>query len=127
MKAQMILGTLFALTSVAQAAPVICTTNINHDYRQISTEFSIVLTKDGQTQITYQTFGGLAHYVGAPETITVDVQNRGPELVDYSNTKADFDLTIAYQPVDGKIHGTYTGEIMDTKVQAPVTCVVFQN
>ncbi|MFL5813788.1 MAG: hypothetical protein ACJ763_09445 [Bdellovibrionia bacterium] len=124
MKTLMTIGTLLTLSSAAYAAPVTCTTNISHDVRQPSTTFTIDTNPQRQTYVTMQTRGGLAQFITAPHTFFVSVQSRGPEAVEYFNAKEDFELMVVYQPINGQIHGMYTGDIMGRRVQAPVICVV---
>jgi hypothetical protein len=122
MKNLMMIGTLFTLSFAAQAAPVTCTTNISHDVRQISTTFTIDANPQRQTYVTMQTRGGLAQFITAPHTFFVSVQSRGPEAVEYFNAKEDFELMVVYQPINGQIHGMYTGDIMGRRVRTPVVC-----
>jgi hypothetical protein len=127
MKSLMILGTLLTLTSAAQAAPVSCTTNVNRVPGLSSTSITIEPARVGQTEVTIQSFGGMAHYVTAPKTFAVNVQARGPEMVEYYNTQEDFDLVVVYQPIGGQIHGTLTTEVLGQRIEAPVVCVAAMN
>jgi hypothetical protein len=72
--------------------------------------------------VTQQTFGGMAQFETAPRIVTVTVEHRGPEVVEYVNTQEDFELMVNYQPFNGQIGGTFTGEISGQRVQIPVAC-----
>jgi hypothetical protein len=122
MKSLMIVGTLLALSSAAQAAPLTCTTNVQQDPRNVATTFTVISGVTGQTFVTVQTNGGMRHFVTAPRNVNVSVQNRGPEVVQYFNTNEDFELTVNFQPMNGQIYGTFTGALMGQRVQTPVLC-----
>jgi hypothetical protein len=126
MKNLMILGTLFALSSAAYADPFTCTTNVQHDVRQVSTTFTFDTNAQLKTYVTMQTNGGMRHFVTAPRTIFVTAQSHGPEMTQYFNSKEDFELTVVSVPRTGQIYGTFVGEIMGRRVQTPVVCVAAQ-
>jgi hypothetical protein len=121
------LSALLTLTaSIAQAAPVTCTTNIAHDPRQGSTEISIS-SHGGQTVVTQVTQGGMAHFVTAPKKFDVSVAHEGPEVVVYTNSEEGFELTVGYQPIGGEIRGTLITEVFGQRIDVPVSCVAAQN
>lgn len=127
MKTLAIIGTLFALSSAAQAMTIAtCRTNIQNDPRLTNTTFTVQSGVTGQAFVTVQTTGGMAHFITAPRVIQVSSQRRGPEVVEYFNPKEDFELEIAFQPIGSQIHGTYTGAIQGQRVQMPVVCVATQ-
>lgn len=128
MKTLVTVGTLFALTSAAQAMPIAsCRTNIQNDPRLTNTTFTVQSGVTGQAFVTVQTTGGMAHFITAPRVVQVSSQHRGPEVVEYFNGKEDFELVIVFQPIGGQIHGTYTGTLQGQRVQLPVACVAPQN
>lgn len=125
MKNLAIIGTLLALSSVAQAAPLTCTTNVQQDPRKPATTFTVISGVTGQTFVTVQSNGGMSHFVTAPRNVQVSLQHRGPEVVQYFNTQEDFELTVNFQPMggqNGQIYGTFTGALMGQRVQTPVLC-----
>lgn len=121
MKNLLIVGALFTLSTAAHAAgPLYCETNILHDPRQPTTTFTLRNSPNGVTLMTVQT--SKANFRTAPQTFPVAVQTRGPEIVEYYNTQADFELSVNYQPINGQIRGTFAGELMGRRVQTPVLC-----
>jgi hypothetical protein len=124
MKNLAIIGTVFALTSAAQAMPIAtCISNTQNDPRQIATTFTVQSGVTGQAFVTVQTNGGMRHFITAPRVVQVSSQRRGPEAVEYFNTQEDFELTIVFQPIGGHIYGTFTGALQGQRVQMPLTCV----
>ncbi len=127
MKNLLIIGMLSLVASVANAATLSCTTNIHHDPRIVSTDFTLNSVGRNQAQVTVQTRGGMAQFMTQPRNILVQAQAYGPEVVQYFNAKEDFNLEIVFQPMNGEIHGTYIGDILGRRVQAPVVCVMASN
>jgi hypothetical protein len=116
------LAALVALSSTfAHAAPVSCTTNVDHNLRLGSTNV-VIEQKDGKTVITQSSNGGMAHWVSRAKTFAVTVTHEGPEVVRYTNDSEGFDLTVVYQPIGGEIRGTLVTEAMGEKLNTPVVC-----
>lgn len=123
MRTLLFVGTLFAVSTTAHAAQLLCTTNVTQDSRQPSTSIRIESGAiEGQAEVTIQTRGGMAHFVTAPRTFSVAFQSHGPEVVEFYNSSEDFELTVTAQPIVGVIHGSYTGDVMGRRVQTPVIC-----
>lgn len=122
MKKQIIAITMASFATVAaHASTVTCTTNVNHDPRQASTDVS-VSQENGQLVAKVVRRGGMAHFITAPEVIAVAAKRVGPEVVIYLNTDKAFQLEVTYQPIAGKVYGTLTEEIAGKSVETPVIC-----
>lgn len=126
MKTLVMSAILTLSASLANAAPVNCTTNVNHDPRSGATDVSIE-SNGGQTVVTQVTRGGMAHFVTAPKKLNVTVTHEGPELVIYTNSEEGFELEVSYQPFAGVIHGTLVTDVFGERINAPVVCVAAQN
>lgn len=121
------LSLLLTLTaSIAQAAPVSCTTNVDHNPMKGSTHVTIN-SYEGKTSVSQVTQGGMAHFITAPKKFDVTVTHEGPELVIYTNSEEGFELTVSYQPFAGQIHGSLITEVFGERINAPVVCVAAQN
>ena len=122
MKSQIFAIAFASLTTLAaQASTLTCTTNVNQDPRQASTEVS-VSKENGRLVAKLVRRGGMAHFITAPEVIAVAAKRVGPEAVIYLNTDKAFQLEVTYQPIAGKIYGTLTTEGNGQSVQFPVVC-----
>jgi hypothetical protein len=118
---------LFLTAGAAQAAPVTCTTNVNHDPRLAHTDITITGVSRDRAEIRMVTAGGLAHFITAPRVFDAAEQVIGPEGVRYVNADERFDLTVIYQPIGGQTHATLVELVDGKKIEVPMVCSVALN
>ncbi|MGZ3693131.1 MAG: hypothetical protein ACXWQO_02850 [Bdellovibrionota bacterium] len=124
MKNTFLLAALLTLIAgAAQAAPLSCTTNVDRDPRKASTDVTVDNNDDETVAVTVQTRGGMAHFITAPEKFLATFQAIGPEVVVYQNAEHAFKLTVNYQSLSGKIHGSLEAKVLGKKITTPVLCV----
>ena len=121
------MAALVLTAGAAQAAPVTCNTNIDHNPRMGNTSITINSVNNERVSITEQTSGGMAHFITAPKTFDAFIKHIGPEAVEYTNAEEGFSLEIIFQPIGGKIRGSLTADVMGRKITTPVECVAAMN
>ncbi len=127
MKNLLLAAILTFVAGSAQAAPIFCTTNIDQNPRQTSTNITITPAGPGLASVRQQTNGGMAHFVTAPRIFDVAVKHIGPEVAKYTNAEENFELVISFQRLGGSIRGTLNTLVFGQKLEAPVSCVAAQD
>jgi hypothetical protein len=122
MKLALFVATLSLSAAAASAAPLTCNTNVTNNPRLGNTSITIEATESGATA-TEVTRGGLAQFITAPVTFSVSVEHIGPEVTKYTNEEEGFELSVIFQPINGKIHGSLTSHQFSQLTNVPVICV----
>ena len=117
-----ILSVAAVLFAVSAQANTVCDTNINKDIHMGNTDISIVSLGGNQVEIILMTSDGIGHFASSPKIFNVTAQSYGPEIVKYVNQGEGFELEVNYQPIGGRIRGTFTYSGFPIFANAPVVC-----